>query len=1140
MIPDGAGPVVERTHTSSPEHRVPSAIRQGPSRWAPTSLVGQIRISTQSRDLEANTARPLFPRFPRRAGEASPRVCSYLRGPNSRRKTSFFRFARVLSSRARRSDNTGMRSSIASLFVAVASSAMASEPLTFERDIRPIFRAHCFDCHGATEEREGGLDLRLVRFLRRGGENGPAIVPGNSRESRLIGRIRRGEMPPGDAKVSAEEIAILERWVDAGAKTARPEPETIGPGVGVSAEERAFWSFQPIERRNPPGTPSEGLTAIDAWILHAMPAKVSFAPEADRPALLTRVSLDLTGLPPSFEEIQAFVDDRGEYAYERAVHRLLESPHFGERWARHWLDVAGYADSEGGSPRDAPRAWAYRYRDWVVRALNDDKPLDRFVLEQLAGDELAGQKYGDWTPAQIDLLTATGFLRMAADPTGSGANDPATRERVIADTLGILGTSLLGMSIACAQCHDHRYDPIPHSDYFSLRAVFDPALDRNSWKAPDARRVSLLTQDERAQSAAIENETQEIAAERSKKQSEYLKAAFDKEVEKLDTASRETIRAAFETPAANRSAEQKAIVASHPQLSIHPGVLYQFNPGAADELKKYDARIQALRAKKPAEQYLRALVEPAKHQPETRRLHRGDHRQPREVVRPAIPRVLVPPGGERSIPLEDASFPTSRRRVAFARWLMSDANPLTARVIANRVWSHLFGRGIVATPGDFGRLGARPTHPELLDELAHSLRSDGWSLKRLIHRIVTSSVYRQTSRPNGEHIALDPENRWYSRQSIRRLDAEALRDRVLAVSGSLDRQLYGPPVQVKEDAAGQFHLRSPRRSLYGQSRRSRPPSFLRAFDAPVMETNCVERSSSTVATQSLLLLNGDFLAAQAGVLEKRIRAEVLERGEKAFGEIEGFVEPHRPSKSSLAWSYGYGRPSESKGVESFQPFPYWHEGAQAQGSPRRPDSVVGWAQLSARGGHPANHLAVVRRWTAPRTGQIAATGTFGHPVSAGNGVRARIMHDARVHGEWIAHNKSVDTPVETISVQRGDAVDFVVDSRGGDGSDGFTWPVEVRYVDEPDDHVWRSAVDFGPPSGATPSVPALIAATWRAVYGRVATRDELASAVRHVNSQLELMTEDPSLVPAERNRQAQALVNFAHMLLASNEFLYVE
>lgn len=860
---------------------------------------------------------------------------------------------------------------------------------------------------------------------------------------------------------------------------------------------------------------------------------------ANRRALLTRLSFDLTGLPPSFEEIQAFVGDENDYAYERAVNRLLDSPHFGERWARHWLDVAGYADSEGRSPDDAVRTWAYRYRDWVVRAFNDDKPLDQFVLEQLAGDELAGADYGEWTPKQFDLLTATGFLRMAADPTGSGTNDLATRERVIADTLGIVGNSLLGMSIACAQCHDHRYDPISHADYFALRAIFDPALDRQAWKTPDARRVSLFTQAERAQSAAIEDEVQKITAERSKKQAEYLEATFNQELEKLDSALHGEIRAAFETPAGKRNAEQMAIVASHPQLDIHPGVLGQFNPAAANDLKKYDTRIKALREKKATEQFVRALIEPADHQPESRRFHRGDHRQPREIVRPAIPRVLVPPHGDRHIPLDDVSFSTSRRRVAFARWLMSDSNPLTARVFANRVWSHLFGRGIVATPGDFGQLGARPTHPELLDELAHSLQSDGWSLKRLIRRIVTSSTYRQTSRPTAEHVALDPENRWYSRQAIRRLDAESIRDRVLATGGALDRQLFGPPVEVDEDASGQFHLRTTRRSLYGQSRRTRPPSFLHTFDAPVMETNCVQRRSSTVATQSLLLLNGEFLAAQAVVVEKRGRSQVVRLGNEAFDEIEGFVEPDGRRRTSLAWAYGYGRPSET-GVKSFTPLPYWLNEAQLQGSARRPDSVVGWCQMSPKGGHPANHLAVVRRWIAPREGRVAVTGMLMHPDAPGNGIRARIVHQAVVLGEWTAHDSKADTLVEGIAVAAGDIVDFVVDSRGMDGSDGFEWPVELSYVDGSGDQVWNSALDFTPPQGTIPSIPARIAVTWRLVYGRTATREELDSALRFVNLQLAMMTEDPSLVPVHESREAQALVNLAHMLLASNEFLYVE
>ncbi|MEM7234451.1 MAG: hypothetical protein AAF517_19890 [Planctomycetota bacterium] len=297
---------------------------------------------------------------------------------------------------------------------------------------------------------------------------------------------------------------------------------------------------------------------------------------------------------------------------------------------------------------------------------------------------------------------------------------------------------------------------------------------------------------------------------------------------------------------------------------------------------------------------------------------------------------------------------------------------------------------------------------------------------------------------------------------------------------------------------------------------------------------------STVATQSLLLLNGDFLAAQAAILEKRVRAEVTKRGNSAYKEIEGFVEPDRRSKTSLAWSYGYGRPSETKGARTFTPLPFWLNEGQLQGGPRRPDSVVGWCQMSARGGHPANHLVVVRRWTAPRAGQITVAGTVTHPVSAGNGIRARIMHKAREHGAWTVHNGKAKTPVESVSVEAGDAVDFVVHSRGNDGSDGFEWPVELRYLDDSSDEVWNSAVDFAPPPGKAVSRAARIAATWRAVYGRVATRDEMSSAVEFVSAQLKLMSADTTLVPGNMSREGQALANLAHMLLASNEFLYVE
>ena len=313
---------------------------------------------------------------------------------------------------------------------ATGRSAVADEP-TFERDIRPILRAHCLDCHGGVEELQGGLDLRQVRLMQKGGESGTAIVPGDSHSSLMMERIRSKEMPPGEIKVTDKELETLTAWINGGAKTARPEPETIPPGLGITPEERAFWSLQPIRRSPEPAVradqESRVRSAIDTFLLAQMPEGLSFAEDADRHTLILRAHFDLTGLPPSAELLQQWLNDPSEDWYVRLVDSLLASPNYGERWGRHWLDVAGYADSDGYTVNDAERPWAWKYRDYVIRAFNADKPFDRFITEQLAGDELAGPQQGDLTPEQIELLTATGYLRMSADGTGSGEDNSTAR-----------------------------------------------------------------------------------------------------------------------------------------------------------------------------------------------------------------------------------------------------------------------------------------------------------------------------------------------------------------------------------------------------------------------------------------------------------------------------------------------------------------------------------------------------------------------------------------------------------------------------------------------------------------------------------------------------------------------------------------
>ena len=377
------------------------------------------------------------------------------------------------------------------LFLPAVSTAV--DELTFEKHIRPIFRAHCYDCHGAEKEVKGELDLRLVRLMEKGGELGPALVKGQPDESYLLERIVNGEMPPGTHRVPDDQIATIRRWIQQGAKTARPEPSTIGPGLGITLEERSYWAFQPIQRPLIPVVQNADRvqTPVDALLLAGMEKQnLSFAPQADRATLLRRATLALTGLPPTADELSAFLSADSPAAWETVIDRLLQSPQYGERWGRHWLDVAGYADSEGSSNNDANRQWAYKYRDWVIKAIGNDMPFDQFITWQLAGDELVEPPYKNMTGQEIDKLTATGYLRMAADGTGQ-ANDEEKRNQVVIDTVKIVSTGLLGMSVGCAQCHDHRYDPISQEDYYRLRAVFEPALNPKRWKVPGNRAVSL-------------------------------------------------------------------------------------------------------------------------------------------------------------------------------------------------------------------------------------------------------------------------------------------------------------------------------------------------------------------------------------------------------------------------------------------------------------------------------------------------------------------------------------------------------------------------------------------------------------------------------------------------------------------------
>lgn len=763
---------------------------------------------------------------------------------------------------------------------------------TYEASVRPILKAYCFHCHGDGEKPKGSLDLRLRRLILDGGDSGPAIEPGSPENSLLYHRIEAGEMPPGEKKLAREQIETIGRWIRSGAKTVRPEPAGRGRQLDFTLEEREHWSFQPVRQPAVPRVRHTDLvrTPIDAFLLARLEANgLSFTVPADRVTLIRRAYFDLLGLPPPPAEVDRFLADRQADAYERLIDRLLASPQYGERWGRHWLDVAGYADSDGYTDDDPVRKYAFKYRDYVIQAFNRDQPFNDFIGEQLAGDEMVGTAGKPLAAAELEKLIATGFLRMAPDGTGSGGADPiVARNQVVAETIKIVSTSLLGLSVGCAQCHNHRYDPIPQTDYYRLRAVFEPALDCKNWRPPQARLVSLATAADRLRSQQVETEASKIDAERLQKQRQYLERTLELQLAKVPVAQRERVRAAYKAPRGMRSPEQKRLLKEFPSVNVSPGSLYLYDAKAADDLKTMAARAAAVRAKKPVEDFVAPLTEVPGTVPATYLFQRGDPTQPKQSLQPGGLTILTALGLP-SIPVKDPTLPTTGRRRALARWLTDPRQPLTARVLVNRVWMHHFGRGIVGTPADFGMQGEPPTHPELLDWLASEWVAGGWRLKRLHRLIMTSTAYCQVSQRSSRTEAADPDNRLLGHMAVRRLEAEAVRDSILAVSGKLNRKMFGSSVPVMEDEDGQFvvgienkngenrpgpviplHGEEYRRSLYVQVRRSRPLAVLSTFDAPAMEPNCEARTASTVAPQSLLLMNNDFVLEQAGAFADRL------------------------------------------------------------------------------------------------------------------------------------------------------------------------------------------------------------------------------------------------------------------------------
>jgi len=826
--------------------------------------------------------------------------------------------------------------------------AAPPEPSTFERQVRPILKTHCFACHGEEDKPKGDLDLRLVRLMKTGGDSGPAVVDGRHDESLLWQRIESGEMPPGTKKLSAKEKETIAKWLDEGARTARPEPADPKSLAGPTPEERAFWSFQPIGKPAVPTVKHPDLvkSPIDAFLLARLEAQgLSFSSQADRRTLIRRATFDLTGLPPTPEAIEQFEKDADPQAYERLIDRLLASPHYGERWARHWLDVAGYADSDGYTTLDRERNYAYKYRDYLIRSLNADRPFSELIREQLAGDEELKPPYTNLTPAEQDKLIATGFLRMGPDGTADGeANTLIGRNEAIAETIKIVSTSLLGLTVGCAQCHDHRYDPISQEDYYRMRAIFEPALDPANWRTPDQRLISLWSDADRQKATKVDAEAREM----EKKQAEAVLVLVNKVLEKellvAPAEMREPLRAARNMAPDKRTAKQNDLLREYPRVLVDPGNVTLYDNAAFTAItKEYGDKIAKVRAMRPPENHVQALTEIPGKVPVTHLFFRGEVTQPKQALPPAELTVLADPNSAKAIFEAKSKLATSGRRLAYAQHLTSGKHPLVARVLVNRIWLNHFGKGLAENPADFGFLGGRPSHPELLDWLASDLVSGNWTLKRLHRQLMTSTAYRQSSKRTPALDAADPDNRLLGRFFVRRLQSEELRDSILSVSGNLHTPLFGPAVPVSKDETGEVVVgqgsldgdgrpakkaqpagpEERRRSIYIQVRRSLPLGVLESFDAPLLNPNCERRASSTVAPQALVLMNNRFVVEQAEVFATRIEKEA---GKDPTAQIK------------KAWQQALGQLPTAKQVETAAQFLSQQKSEFAQSSSVKADA----------------------------------------------------------------------------------------------------------------------------------------------------------------------------------------------------------
>ena len=885
-------------------------------------------------------------------------------------------------------------------------------------------------------------------------------------------------------------------------------------------------------------------TPIDAFILSRLEAaRLSPSPPADRRTYIRRLCFDLLGLPPTMEQVEAFVGDRRPGAHARLVDRLLSSPAYGERWGRHWLDVARYADTKGYLFTEERRfPHAHTYRDWVIDALNRDMPYDRFIHLQIAADLV--------NPEDPRDLAAMGFITV-------GRRFLNKEPDIIDDRIDVISRGLLGLTVNCARCHDHKYDPIPTADYYSLYGVFANssesrtppvigiAADPEASRAYEAERLKLQ--------ASVDAYRDERIAKRHPRLREapvlarYLEAASEgrdgvdsslmKSLSEKYDLNTMLLANWFKFLAESGKRKDPLFQAWHEFASIPRGE-FRKRAGRVSSGLKGDPRILKAFAKPPktlkevAERYGRLLAGPFSDRlkpwggpfeldsreggtllPRNEREHLRKLRKKVEALAASHPG--SPP---RAMVLEERSslraqqvfirgnaeapgdrvprqflavlagpdrkpFMRGSGRLELAQAIAAPSNPLTARVIVNRMWQHHFGAGLVTTSSDLGMRSDAPSHPGLLDWLAIELVDGGWSLKRLHRMMVLSSTYRQSSGPRKGAEVKDPRNRLLWRMNRHRLEWEPMRDAILAVSGELDRRMGGRGSRIF------LHPSPPRRTVYGYVERQNLPGTLRTFDFASPDIHVARRHETNVPQQALFMMNSPFLAHHARELAARAAGEgtirilfrlTLQRdpSPEELAAARKFLErgdagSTRVATASSAWSYGFGEVDEATGrLKKFHPLPHF-SGEGWQGGPKWPDRLLGWIRLTAEGGHAGEDLshATVRRWTAPSTGTISIEGSVAHETPNGDGVRARILFSRTGElASWVVHNGRAKTEFESIPVQEGDTLDFVIDRRATISHDSFSWaPIILQPREAGGTAAWSALRDFSGPPGPSPS-----------------------------------------------------------------------